>query len=100
MSLHVTLLELSALFVTYLAFGAAGYPLARRFKSQVAIGTWATLVISIDVLGLRSLGETWLIAVGGFRIYLIKAVQALIFGMLIGLIVREIQNKHAARGVV
>lgn len=92
--MHNPLLELSALIVTYGVFGAAGYPLVRKFSKPVAVGTWVAFVISIIVLGFSSLGDTWVVGIGGFHIYLLNAIQAVVIGVLIGLLVREVRNKR------
>ena len=89
-----SMLELSALTVTYGVFGAIGYRLAGKLKTPVSTGTWAMTVLGIIVLGFGSFGETWLFAVDGFHIYLLYALQALLVGMFIGLLVRELRNKR------
>ena len=82
-------LNILSFIVTYLVFGGIGYPLAQYFKMPVAVGTWFAIVVSIVVLGFSSLGETWLLGIGGFQLYLLNVLHAVVIGLLIGLIVRE-----------
>jgi predicted membrane-bound spermidine synthase len=95
--MHDPLLELAAFFVTYLLFGAVGYPLARKFRTPVAPGTWVAISLSIVILGFSRRGEMWLFAVDGFHVYLLNAVQAFVIGILIGLIVRETRTRRVKK---
>ena len=87
------ILKYVAFVVTYALFGALGYSLARKFKSPVAPGTWFVLMIGVIVLGFSWFGETWLIAIDGFHIYLVRALQAILIGMLVRVVVLEKKNK-------
>ena len=88
------ILDFSAFLVTYLLFGAVGYPLARRVKRPVATITWVILCLSIVTLGFSGRGEIWLFAVDGFHIYLVNAVQAVVIGLFTGLLVREVRSRR------
>ena len=58
--------------------------------------TWIVLIIA-TVLAMRVMPNAILIGVFGFRVFIDSALQAVCFGIIIGLVTREIQLKNEAK---
>ena len=91
--MNISVLQISAVVISYGLFGFLGYRFSKTFKRPVSVLTWVILGLA-TVLAFYVLPNTILFSVFDFRILLSVALHGLAVGVLIGLIVREIRLKR------
>jgi hypothetical protein len=86
------MMEVIALFSTYVVFCGIGYLLSRRFKKPLTVNIWIILAVA-TILSQWILPSTQIIDIFGLRMFVNYSLQGFFGGMLAGLSIRAIKAR-------
>ncbi len=88
--MHVSFIQLVALFATCVIFGTIGFQLSKKFKGPVSVLTWIVLILATLLVG-GIMPSAVVIGIFKFKILVSRSLQALGLGIMLGLVTREIR---------